>query len=107
MYAVLGGIRDPGVCWSVAVRICALIATSVPAQAADSFAGAFKEGKAGLAFRYRFEGVDQDSFDKDAKVWEDTRNCRNRACWLGAVKKWEWVRTEIRSSAVKADARAE
>ena len=51
-----------------AAVLFAMIATSPPLQAADSFTDAFKEGKAGLAFRYRFEGVDQDSFDKDAKA---------------------------------------
>jgi hypothetical protein len=51
-----------------AAVLFAMIATSPPLQAADSFTVAFKEGKAGLAFRYRFEGVDQDSFDKDAKA---------------------------------------
>jgi hypothetical protein len=48
--------------------LCALLATSAPAQAADSFIDSFKQGKAGLSFRYRFEGVDQGSFDKDAKA---------------------------------------
>jgi len=47
--------------------LCALIASSVaPAQAADSFVDAFKQGKGGLAFRYRLEHVDQDNYDKDA-----------------------------------------
>jgi hypothetical protein len=35
-------------------------------QAADSFTDMFKQGKAGLAFRYRLENVYQDSFDYDA-----------------------------------------
>jgi hypothetical protein len=47
--------------------LCAVIATfAVPAQAADSFLDAFKQGKAGLAFRYRLENVYQDDFDKNA-----------------------------------------
>jgi len=47
--------------------LCALITSfPAPAQAADSFIDVFKEGKAGLAFRYRFENVDQERFAKDA-----------------------------------------
>jgi hypothetical protein len=47
--------------------LCALISSfPAPAQAADSFIDIFKEGKAGLAFRYRFENVDQERFTKDA-----------------------------------------
>lgn len=38
------------------------------AQAAESFAEMFSEGKAGVAFRYRFEWVDQDSFSQDARA---------------------------------------
>jgi len=40
--------------------------TAVPAQAADSFVDAFKQGKGGLAFRYRLENVYQDDFSYDA-----------------------------------------
>jgi hypothetical protein len=35
-------------------------------QAAETFKEVFTQGKAGLAFRYRLEHVDQDDFDKDA-----------------------------------------
>jgi hypothetical protein len=31
--------------------LCALLATSAPAQAADSFIDSFKQGKAGLSLR--------------------------------------------------------
>jgi len=43
-----------------------ITATTVPAQAADSFVEAFKLGKAGVAFRYRLENVYRDSFSYDA-----------------------------------------
>ena len=39
-----------------------------PVQAADTFAEMFTQGKAGVSFRYRFEHVDQDNFDKKAKA---------------------------------------
>ena len=35
-------------------------------QAAETFTEVFTQGKAGIAFRYRLEHVDQDNFDKDA-----------------------------------------
>ena len=37
-----------------------------PAQAADNFVDAFKQGKAGIAFRYRLENVYQDNYSFDA-----------------------------------------
>jgi hypothetical protein len=52
-----------------ATLMAALIATAAnQAQAADSFTEAFTKGDPGIAFRYRFEFVDQDGFDKDAKA---------------------------------------
>ena len=47
--------------------LCAAISFhAVPAQAADSFGDVFKQGKVGVAFRYRLENVYQDNFDKNA-----------------------------------------
>ena len=47
--------------------IAVLLASAVgQAQAADSFVEAFTKGKPGVSFRYRFEFVDQDGFDKNA-----------------------------------------
>jgi len=39
-----------------------------PAMAADSLAEAFSQGESDLSFRYRFELVDQDNFNKDANA---------------------------------------
>ncbi len=49
-----------------AILIVSLASISCLAQAAESFTDAFKQGKAGLAFRYRLENVYQDNFDYDA-----------------------------------------
>ena len=51
---------------AVALISVIVATTSVPAQAADSFTDAFKQGKGGIAFRYRLENVYQDSFAYDA-----------------------------------------
>jgi hypothetical protein len=49
--------------------LCVLIASFAgPAKAADTFTEMFTQGKAGVSFRYRFEHVDQDNFDKNAKA---------------------------------------
>jgi hypothetical protein len=42
--------------------------TGSPAQAEDSFWGAFTDGKASLDLRNRLENVYQDNFDFDAKA---------------------------------------
>jgi len=60
------------ICAQVAATIAAcVLAASIPggpAQAAGNLTEAFTQGKGSLAFRYRFEFVDQDSFDEDAKA---------------------------------------
>lgn len=50
---------------AVAACVTALVA-SHPLQAADTVTEAFTQGKGSLAFRYRLENVDQDSFAEDA-----------------------------------------
>ncbi len=52
------------------VTAFALVFGSVPgtAQAAESFTEMFTQGKAGVAFRYRFEYVDQDNFAENAEA---------------------------------------
>jgi len=51
-----------------AVSVTALASNPGSALAAESFTEMFTQGKAGVAFRYRFEYVDQDNFSKDAKA---------------------------------------
>ena len=55
---------------AAAVVACVLAAgiPGGPAQAAGSLTEAFTQGKGSLAFRYRFEFVDQDSFSEDARA---------------------------------------
>jgi hypothetical protein len=56
--------------------VLSALASSMLIMPAASFAGdlgtdvaqAFKDGKANVAFRYRYENVDQDNFDKDANA---------------------------------------
>lgn len=49
--------------------LAASVAPHVGAQEpVDNFVGMFTEGKASLDFRYRFEYVDQDGFDKEAEA---------------------------------------
>jgi hypothetical protein len=49
-----------------AVSVTALASTTGSVQAAESFTEMFTQGKAGVAFRYRYEFVEQDNFAKDA-----------------------------------------
>ena len=51
---------------SAAAFVMAFVALNNPVQAADTFTEAFTQGKGHIAFRYRLENVDQDSFDEDA-----------------------------------------
>ncbi len=51
---------------SAAVFVAALATTMQPVQAAESFTEMFTQGKTGVAFRYRYEFVDQDSFVENA-----------------------------------------
>jgi hypothetical protein len=51
----------------VALLLC-LLAQTPSAVAADSFSEMFTEGKASVAFRYRYEHVDHDAFDENAKA---------------------------------------
>ena len=46
----------------------AMILMSSPAWSIDSLGDAFREGDANLSFRYRFEWVDQDGFNRDANA---------------------------------------
>ena len=46
----------------------ALISAMGASSASDSFWDSFSDGDASLSFRYRFETVDQDGFDKDANA---------------------------------------
>jgi hypothetical protein len=48
------------------VLLALFFSTTGQVQAADTFSEAFTKGKAGIAFRYRLEHVDQDGFDKNA-----------------------------------------
>lgn len=57
-------IRLPNV--SAGLVAAALLTVPMPSGAADSLAEAVTGGKVGVSFRYRFEHVDQDPFDKDA-----------------------------------------
>ncbi len=50
------------------LAICGLLQASAASYAADSFSDAISDGKASLSFRYRFEFVDQDGFDKNAQA---------------------------------------
>jgi hypothetical protein len=50
----------------VALLASALLASSFPVSAADSFSEAFTEGKFGYSFRWRLENVDQDPLPHDA-----------------------------------------
>ena len=49
-----------------ALMVAALGSAASVSMAADSFTGAFEEGKFGIDFRWRLENVDQDPFDKNA-----------------------------------------
>jgi hypothetical protein len=49
-----------------AVFVVLFTSVSMPAKAADSVVDSFKQGKAGVAFRYRLENVYRDNFDEDA-----------------------------------------
>ncbi|HET6565407.1 MAG TPA: alginate export family protein, partial [Xanthomonadales bacterium] len=51
-----------------AVVAAALLTAANPVTAAESFTEMFTQGKAGLAFRYRYEFVDQDSYDENANA---------------------------------------
>lgn len=51
-----------------AVVAAVMLTATNPAAAAESFTEMFTQGKAGVAFRYRFEFVDQDSFDENANA---------------------------------------
>ena len=53
---------------SAAVFVASLAVTAGPAFAAESFTEMFTQGKTGVAFRYRFEYVDQDNFTQDAEA---------------------------------------
>lgn len=48
--------------------ICSLLQVGQSANAADNFMDAFSNGSADLSFRYRFEFVDQDGLDENAKA---------------------------------------
>ena len=50
------------------MAICGLLQGASSANATDSLFDAFSNGDSNLSFRYRFEFVDQDGFDKDAKA---------------------------------------
>ncbi len=48
------------------LAVCAFLQASIAVQATDSLSDAFSNGDANLSFRYRYEFVDQDGFNKDA-----------------------------------------
>jgi hypothetical protein len=50
--------------WSI-LGLCAL---TLPVSAADSLIDAFANGETNLSFRYRYEWVDQDGFNRDANA---------------------------------------
>ena len=50
------------------IAICSLLQVGSSATAADSIVEAFSNGKADVSFRYRFEYVNQDGFDLNAKA---------------------------------------
>lgn len=53
---------------SLTISIVSLLLTNVNSFAADNFSEAFTKGKFGFSMRYRFEHVDQESFDRDANA---------------------------------------
>jgi hypothetical protein len=50
----------------VSLLTAVMAVSALPAQAEDGSTGQIKDGKFGYSFRYRLEGVEQDSFDEDA-----------------------------------------
>lgn len=54
--------------WLAALVVTLAAWPGPPAGAAESLAEAFRQGDAGIAFRYRFEYVDQDAFAEDAEA---------------------------------------
>ena len=52
----------------LALAICGLLQGTTSVNAADSLMEAFSNGDSNLSLRYRFEFVDQDGFDKNAKA---------------------------------------
>jgi len=51
----------------LALAVCGLLQT-VSASASDTFFDSISEGEADISFRYRYEFVDQDGFNKDANA---------------------------------------
>ncbi|GAB5451281.1 MAG: alginate export family protein [Halioglobus sp.] len=71
---------------TIRISLATLMATAtLPAlgepEVADDFAGMFNKGSAALNFRYRYEYVDQDGFDKEAKA----STLRSRLTFSSAV----------------------
>ncbi len=52
----------------ILISALGMSAFSTPAISAETFSEAFSNGDANLSFRYRFEMVDQDNFDRDANA---------------------------------------
>ena len=55
-------------CYIMPLLLCAAVAAQAEEKSVDSFTKMFTEGKASVDFRYRYENVDQEFFDRTASA---------------------------------------
>ena len=55
-------------CYIMPLLLCAAVAAQAEEKSVDSFTKMFTEGKAAVDFRYRYENVDQEFFDRTASA---------------------------------------